>query len=243
MSFPVAIPSKEKHFITLHKEGGLYILHMHNADNRFNSEFVAALNQALSIVEGAYHSAEELEATALITVGNDKIYSNGLDLMHALANPGFMDGYLALLRRLLTFCIPTVAALNGHAFAGGCMMAFAHDYRVMRSDRGFICMNEVDLPAPLAPGMAAILREKMAPHVYRDMILQGHRFTAKQALETHLVDEIAEADKVLPAAKALALKWAPKAKAGVVYKQLKDEMFINVVAKLSIPYHRLAPRM
>jgi enoyl-CoA hydratase/carnithine racemase len=113
MSFPVAIPSKEKHFITLHKEGGLYILHMHNADNRFNSEFVAALNQALSIVEGAYHSAEELEATALITIGNDKIYSNGLDLMHALANPSFMDGYLALLRRLLTFCIPTVAALNG----------------------------------------------------------------------------------------------------------------------------------
>jgi Delta3-Delta2-enoyl-CoA isomerase len=91
--------------------------------------------------------------------------------------------------------------------------------------------------------MAAILREKMAPHVYRDMILQGYRFTAKEAVEAHLVDEIAEADKVLPAAKALALKWAPKAKAGVVYKQLKDEMFTDVVAKLSIPYHRLAPRM
>lgn len=103
--------------------------------------------------------------------------------------------------------------------------------------------NEVDLPAPLAPGMAAIIREKLAPHVYRDMILKGHRFSAQEALAEHFVDEIAEKDQVLPAAKILALKWAPKAKAGIVYKQLKDEMYVNVVGKLSMPYHRLAPKM
>ncbi|GAB5591810.1 hypothetical protein Unana1_06710 [Umbelopsis nana] len=243
MSFPVAIPSKEKHFVTLHKEGPLYILHMHNADNRFTIEFVAALNQALDIIEKAFHTSEDLEDAALVTTGNDKIYSNGLDLAGAMINPTFMDGYLLLLRRLLTFCIPTVAAINGHAFAGGCMMAMAHDYRVMRSDRGFICMNEVDLPAPLAPGMAAIFRDKVTPHVYRALILQGRRFTAQDALANHIVDEIAENDKVLPTAKALALKWAPKAKSGIVYKQLKDQMYINTVNKLAIPYHRLAPKM
>ncbi|CAM0140823.1 hypothetical protein VKS41_008100 [Umbelopsis sp. WA50703] len=243
MSFPIAIPSKDKHMVTLHKEGPLYILHMHNADNRFEGDFIAALNQALDIVERAYLSAEDLEDTALITIGNDKIYSNGLNLEHAMMDVTFMDKYLALLRRILTFPIPTVAAINGHAFAGGFMMAIAHDYRVMRSDRGFLCMNEVDLPAPLAPGMAAIIREKLAPHTYRNMILQGHRFNAKESLQEHIVDEIAENDKVLDTAKALALKWAPKAKSGVVYKQLKDEMYTNVVAKLSMPYHRLAPKM
>lgn len=114
MSFPVAIPSKEKHFVTLHKEGPLYILHMHNADNRFTIEFVAALNQALDIIEKAFHTSEDLEDAALVTTGNDKIYSNGLDLAGAMINPTFMDGYLLLLRRLLTFCIPTVAAINGY---------------------------------------------------------------------------------------------------------------------------------
>jgi enoyl-CoA hydratase/carnithine racemase len=50
---------------------------------------------------------------ALVTVGNDRIFSNGLDLMHAVSYPPFMEHYLTLLRRLLTFCIPTVAAING----------------------------------------------------------------------------------------------------------------------------------
>lgn len=98
------------------------------------------------------------------------------------------------------------------------------DYRVMRSDRGYMCMNEVDLPSPLAPGMAGLLRYKMSPKTYRDMVLQGHRFTAQQALDGELVDIICPGNEVLPKAKELALKWAPKAKSGIVYKQLKDEV-------------------
>ena len=94
----------------------------------------------------------------------------------------------------------------------------------MRSDRGFMCMNEVDLPSPLSPGMAGLLRYKMSPKTYRDMVLQGHRFTAKEALEQDLVDIICPQDQVLPKAKELALTWAPKAKSGIVYKQLKDEV-------------------
>lgn len=94
----------------------------------------------------------------------------------------------------------------------------------MRSDRGFMCMNEVDLPSPLAPGMAALLRCKMTPKTYRDCVLQGHRFTAQQALDQELVDIICPQNEVMPKAKELALKWAPKAKSGIVYKQLKDEV-------------------
>ncbi|KAG1073319.1 hypothetical protein G6F42_025824 [Rhizopus arrhizus] len=154
-----------------------------------------------------------------------------------------MDIYLTVLRRLVTFCIPTVAAINGHAFAGGCMLALAHDYRVMRSDRGYMCMNEVDLPSPLAPGMAGLLRYKMSPKTYRDMVLQGHRFTAQEALDQELVDIICPGDQVFDKAKELALKWAPKAKSGIVYKQLKDEMYCDIVRLLSIPFHRLAPKM
>jgi enoyl-CoA hydratase/carnithine racemase len=94
----------------------------------------------------------------------------------------------------------------------------------MRSDRGFMCMNEVDLPSPLAPGMAALLRDKMSPKTFRDMVLQGHRFTAQEALDQQLVDQIVPEKEVFPKAKELALKWAPKAKSGIVYKQLKEEV-------------------
>lgn len=94
----------------------------------------------------------------------------------------------------------------------------------MRSDRGYICMNEVVLPSALAPGMAAIIREKTTPTVYRDMILQARRFSAKESLEYGIVDAISSEKELLPHAKELALKWAPKAKAGIVYKQLKEEV-------------------
>ncbi|KAG2214856.1 hypothetical protein INT46_000154 [Mucor plumbeus] len=241
--YPVALPSKERHFMTLSKDGPLFILHLHEKDNRFTTEFCQSILKALQIVEDAFISSEDPVDMALVTLGNDKIFSNGLDLMHAISYSPFMDIYLSVLRRLVTFCIPTVAAVNGHAFAGGCMLALAHDYRVMRSDRGFMCMNEVDLPSPLAPGMAGLLRYKMSPKTYRDMVLQGHRFTAQEALDQELVDIICPGDQVFGKAKELALKWAPKAKSGIVYKQLKDEMYSDLIRLLNIPFHRLAPKM
>lgn len=112
-NFPVALPSKENHQMTLSQEGPLFILHLHHKDNRFNTEFCQSILKALSIVEDHFLASEDPVDMALVTVGNDKIFSNGLDLMHALAYTPFMDIYLTVLKRLVTFCIPTVAALNG----------------------------------------------------------------------------------------------------------------------------------
>ncbi|KAG0169348.1 hypothetical protein DFQ28_003707 [Apophysomyces sp. BC1034] len=240
--FPLALPSAEKHHMTLDRDGPLFILRLHYKDNRFTTEFCQAILTALQIVENIFLDATPVDM-ALVTIGEGKIYSNGLDLSQVLGYPPFMDVYLQMLKRLLTFCIPTVAALNGHAFAGGCLLAMVHDYRVMRSDRGFICMNEVDLPASLPPGMCAVIREKLTPTTFRNMVLQGHRFSSQEALDQNIVDIICPEKEVFSKAKELALKWAPKAQSGLVYKQLKDEMYSNVVKGLSVPYHRLAPKM
>lgn len=113
VSFPVALPSKETHWMTLSQEGPLFILHLHHKDNRFTTEFCQSILKALQIVEDYFLACEDPTDMALITTGNDKIYSNGLDLGHAVSYSPFMDTYLLLLRRFLTFCIPTVAALNG----------------------------------------------------------------------------------------------------------------------------------
>ncbi|CAG8594011.1 3498_t:CDS:2 [Diversispora eburnea] len=228
-------PNPTNPMVSLSREGPLFILTMKNGENRFTTTFVNALFLALDNIE-QIREVEDGQPAALITVGEGKFFSNGLDLEHALSTPGFFDDYyLKLLVRILTFPIPTVAALNGHSFAGGCMLALAHDYRVMRSDKGYICMNEVDIPSPLHPGMAAIVRIKMLPKTYRNCVLQGHKFTAKEALENQLVDIIVEGEKgVLSEAKELGKKWADKAKAGAIYGSLKREMYIEGINNLEI---------
>ncbi|KAI9010506.1 ClpP/crotonase-like domain-containing protein [Phycomyces nitens] len=242
ITFPVALPSAEDHRMTLSREGPLFILHLHYADNRFSTVSCRAILTALQIVEDIFHSTDEPTDMALVTTGEGKIFSNGLDL-NDLPYVSFMDTYLTVLKRMVSFCIPTVAALNGHAFAGGCMFSFAHDYRVMRSDRGYMCMNEVDMPSPLSDGMVSIIRCKTTPQTFRNIILQGHRFTGQEALERQMVDIICPGEQVLDQAKALALKWAPKAKAGICYKQLKDEMYSDTIKALSKPYHLLANKL
>ncbi|KAG1146333.1 hypothetical protein G6F37_011389 [Rhizopus arrhizus] len=241
--FPLALPTEQDHLMTLSREGPLFILHMHNRDNRISPQFCQSVLRALQIIEDIFFQADDPVDMALITIGDDKFYSNGLDLEYALAYPTFIDTVLFMFKKLLTFCIPTVAAINGHAFAGGCMFAFAHDYRVMRTDRGYICLNEVDLPSALAPGMAAIVREKTTPKVYRDMVLQARRLSAREAFDEGIVDLAVPKDEILSKAKELALKWAPKAKAGIVYKQLKEEMYVDIVRQLGVPFNRFASRL
>lgn len=89
------------------------------ADNRLTTPFCQALLLALDIVE-----ARHPPGVVITTSGIDKFYSNGLDLAHADRTPGFFgESLYALWRRLATFPMPTVAWVNGHAFAGGMMLA------------------------------------------------------------------------------------------------------------------------
>src|SRR5690606_17934054 len=111
-----------------------------------------------------------------------KFYSNGLDLTHATSTPKFWtDALYRLFRKLLSYPMPTVALINGHAFAGGLMLSMFHDYRIMNGDRGYVCLNEVDFGALLKAPMSSIFREKVTPTTYRSLVLEGKRFTAKEA--------------------------------------------------------------
>ena len=121
--------------------------------------------------------ADEVEGSegtaALVTTGTGKFYSNGLDLDWMGAQPpedvlstgAMVSDVIKLLGRVLAFPMYTVAAINGHAFAAGAMLALAHDTRVMRTDRGYVCLPEVDLGMPLAPGMTAIITARLSAQV------------------------------------------------------------------------------
>ena len=113
VNFPLALPSDEKHYMTLNREGSLFLLHLHNKENRFTTEVCKAILYALQVIEDYFFSLKKPAPMALVTIGEAKFYSNGLDLAHSKTYIPFMDSYLAMLKKLLTFAIPTVAAING----------------------------------------------------------------------------------------------------------------------------------
>ena len=138
------------------------------------------------------------EGAALVTssLPTNRIFSNGLDLFAAIADPNFFKDVLdRMFHAFLTFPIPTVASLGGHAFAGGYTLACAHDYRVQNGKKGYVCMNEIEFGAPIPEGMMATLRSVVPDNnVMRKVVLEGHRFSAGEALRHGLVDFISEGE-------------------------------------------------
>ena len=123
------------------------------------------LNNSLSFLD--LDTIDRSERASLVTTGSGRFYSNGLDVaglsgVAAARSARFLADFHRTLCRLLAFRRPTVAAINGHAFAAGAMLAVAHDFAVMRSDRGFFCLPEVDMATgqPLTPAMYALLQAR-----------------------------------------------------------------------------------
>jgi len=215
--------------IHLSREGAVHVLTMGAGENRFNRAFVTALAAALDEVEGQGGPA------ALVTVGAEKFYSNGLDLVW-LAGDGASEGgafirdFLRVLGRVLALPVPTVAAINGHAYAGGGMLALAHDFRVMRADRGYFCLPEADIKLPFAPGMSALIIAKLDPPVSRDLMLTGRRLGGAEAAALRVVDEAVDADQVLPRAIERAAAMADKDRA--TYSAIKRRMYAGPIRLL-----------
>lgn len=90
-----------------------------------------------------------------------------------------------MLVRVLMIDVFTVAAVNGHAFAGGAMLAAAHDHRIMREDRGYWCLPEADLGLPLTPTMYATLASHVPRPALADAALTGRRYKDRSVLRAH----------------------------------------------------------
>ncbi|KAK0704759.1 ClpP/crotonase-like domain-containing protein [Lasiosphaeris hirsuta] len=200
-------------------------------DNRLTTAFCNALLDALDLLEfGGY-----TPGAVVTTSGTPKFYSNGLDLEHALSIETFLPRVLyKLFNRFLTYPMPTVALLNGHAFAGGLMLAMHHDYRVMNAARGFACINELEFGVPLKPAMSAVFRLKLPAATYRTLVLEAHRFDGVAAVAGGIADAVGGLDEVL--ALVAQRKLTTKAKTGV-YGFLKAEMYRESVELLSEEGH------
>ncbi|MFD0687027.1 enoyl-CoA hydratase-related protein [Actinomadura fibrosa] len=217
--------------IDLQRDGDVFVLRFDAGENRFGPDFLGA-------VEGALDTVEKHEGPrALVTTGTGKFYSNGLDLEWLGANGDRFEDYLrrvhGLYARLLALPMPTVAAVNGHAFAGGGMLVLAHDFAVMRTDRGYFCLPEVDLGMSFTPGMSALIQGRLPKATAHEAMITGRRYTAEQARDAGIVQHVAAEAEVVPVATGVAAELA--AKDGAIVGRIRRDMYGPVLAALDGP--------
>ncbi|MFN3601873.1 MAG: enoyl-CoA hydratase/isomerase family protein [Dietzia sp.] len=204
-------------------------------DNAFSPEFLDSLDAALDEVEASEGPA------ALVTTGAGKFYSNGLDLSVVASDPAGLPAYVSraqrLFARVLRLEMPTVAAVNGHAFGAGAMLALSHDHRVMRADRGFWNLPEAQLGMPFPPGMNALITTRLTPSVASTAMLTSKRYPAADAVEAGIVHEAAAADAVLDRAVAVASEMAPLR--GANYAGIRSGLVAGVLPHLDEPITQL----
>ena len=179
---------------SLSRERDLFVIDLGEDENRFDGEFVESFGTCLDEVEAA-------APCALVTTARGKAFSLGLDLeWMGTQGDGAMD-HLArvheLLARVMEIGVPTVAALQGHTYAAGAMLALVHDQRVMRADRGWFCLPEVDLGIPFTPGMTALLSSRLPAGAVHEAVVLGRRYGGAEAAEAGVVDEAVAEHEVL----------------------------------------------
>ncbi|BBY30998.1 enoyl-CoA hydratase-related protein [Mycolicibacterium sediminis] len=215
--------------ITLSITDDVAHLDLGNDENRFSPDF---LDHADAILDEVVAS----DAHALVTTASGKFYSNGLDLDWLMAHGDQTTTYVgrvqALLARMLTLPMPTAAAVTGHAFGAGAMLAMAHDYRVMRADRGYFCFPEVDIHIPFTPGMAALIQAKLSPRAAVASMTTGRRFGGDDAAAIGIVDAAAAEGAVVGSATALLT--AIGAKDRGTLGAIKTTMFGAAVTALTV---------
>ena len=184
------------------------ILSMNNGENRFNFPFLKAFMEILDEIE------HKTKASVLVVKSShEKIWSNGIDLdwlVPAIEKEGpdlmskFRVEMYSLLKRVLTYPMLTIAAITGHAFAGGAFLSFAHDLRFMRSDRGWICLPEIDLGMPLGPVFTAISRRAIPLYMFEEMQYTGLRLTANECVGHHIIKRAYHMDNLMDEVLAFA---------------------------------------
>lgn len=194
--------------VAIGKDGPIWTLDIGDTENRCSRTWLDEIEAALDQIE------DSNDSFALVTTGRGKFFSNGLDLEWLGQSPDQHDAYIVrvqtMLARFLTVPVPTVAAINGHAFGGGAMLALAHDFRVMRAGRGFFCFPEVDVKIPFTKGMNALITSKVSPGAASRAMTTGRRYTAEDATADGLVDAYGSEDDLLQIATAKVSELAGK---------------------------------
>ena len=180
--------------IKLEKKESIYFLTMDADENRWNTTFIREIADALDAIEN-----DDGPGALITSSTNQKFYSNGLDLEWMQAPEKHPDGgdrevfgeeFMYLMGRFITLPIPTICAINGHAFGAGFMFALSHDVRIMREDRGFICANEMQLGLPIPRPELALFKHKIPANSFFETVQLSKRWTGSNALKAGIIQGV-----------------------------------------------------
>lgn len=211
----------------LTRDGDVHLLDLGGDENWMTPDWIASVRESLTAVATS-------GAGALVTTASGRFYSNGLEIERLRAGGEATAAYLEDVERLyaelLTLPLITVAAVQGHAFGGGAMLALAHDSRVMRADRGFWCLPEVSLGIPFTSGMTALVRDRLDTRVAHEAMVTSRRYGGTDALRSSIVDRAVPEDEVLTS--AIELARAGAGLAGEALRVTKMRMYAATVERL-----------
>lgn len=180
---------------SLEKSGDIFILTLTGDDeHRLTPTLIESIRISLKQVR-----KDAKPGSVLITTAQGKFFSNGFDLKYAAAAGsasgsydrlrGMSDSFKFVVADLFSLPMPTVAAVSGHAAAAGFLLALSHDYVLMRKDKGFLYMSELNIGLNFADYFMAFLKSKIpSSRVRRDVLLQSMKIRADKAVEMGLID-------------------------------------------------------
>jgi len=211
------------------------IVTFNDGENRFNPSFLDAVLSVLDDIE------QNTEANALVVKSaHEKIFSNGIDLewLYPYVQKKDLDTCKAffyklndVFKRVLMYPMPTIAAMNGHSFAGGAILSCAFDFRFMRTQRGFFCFPEVDLGIPFLPGMTALLDKAIPKYKMVEMQLTGVRLPAEECEKHNIIVKAYPVEDLMNEVVSFA---KAQNKRRVVILELKKILYKSVVHALDI---------
>jgi enoyl-CoA hydratase len=215
--------------IELTSHGDVAVLTMaHGKANALDLELCTALTARLE-------EYRQSSARALVVTGTGRMFSAGVDLVRVV-NEGaaYVRVFLPAVGRafdtLFSLLKPVVAAVNGHAIAGGCVIACAADHRVMAREPGRIGLPEllVGVPFPVVP--LEIIRFAVPPPHLQSLVYRGATFTADDALQHGLVDAVVDPDRVVAEAIAVAESLAsiPSTAFALTKRQLREPVLERI---------------
>ena len=212
----------------LDRHDDVFVLDLGDTENRFHPDWLTSVEAALDEVERADGPR------ALVTAATGKFFSNGLDLDWLFGHADQHEDYVVrvheLLARVLALPVVSVAALQGHTFAAGAMLSLAHDFRVMRADRGFWCLPEADIGIPFTRGMSALIQARLTPQTAHEAMTTARRYGGEDARAAAIVDRAVDKESVRTTAVELAASLAGKA--GDTLGTIKARMYAPALAAL-----------
>jgi enoyl-CoA hydratase/carnithine racemase len=207
-------------FVSVSKEEGIATVTLSRGKvNALNERFIEELQDCFNTLE------KEEAVKAVLLTGRGKFFSFGFDIPEFLTYSResfrrYLNKFTDFYTYLFLYPKPVIAAINGHAIAGGCMLANSCDYRLMVSGKAKISLNEITFGASVFSGSVEILKYCAGQRNAQKILFSGDMYAAEEALQLGLIDQISSTENIVEDAFKTAQDFA--AKESWTFRSLKN---------------------